>query len=47
MLAVVRLEMRCPGVSRDLVRRVLREQQTSGKVECLGREPAAKWRKKG
>lgn len=45
--SVAQLEMRCPGVSRDMVRRVLRERQSAGKVECQGRGPAAKWRKKG
>lgn len=45
--SVAQLELRCPGVSRDMVRRVLREQQTLGKVECQGRGPAAKWQKKG
>lgn len=45
--SLAQLELRCPGVSRDMVRRVLREQQSSGKVESLGRGPAAKWRKKG
>ena len=37
----------CPGVSRDMVRTVLREQQKLGGVECQGRGPAALWRKKG
>lgn len=41
------LERACPGVSRDLVRRVLRGQQKSGKVVCLGRGPGALWQKKG
>jgi hypothetical protein len=45
--SVAQLELRCPGVSRDMVRRVLREQQAAGKIECQGRGPAAKWRKKG
>ena len=39
------LEQTCPGVSRDMVRRVLREQQAVGAVECQGRGPAARWRK--
>jgi hypothetical protein len=29
--SVAQLELRCPGVSRDMVRRVLREQQAAGK----------------
>ncbi|MDP1679689.1 MAG: Fic family protein [Candidatus Nitrotoga sp.] len=37
----------CPGVSRDMVRRVLREQQSMQSVECQGRGPAARWFKKG
>ncbi len=41
------LEQVCPGVSRDRVRTVLREQQKLGQVECQGRGPAANWRKKG
>lgn len=44
--SVSQLELHCPGVSRDMVRRVLREQQAAGKVECQGRGPAAKWKKK-
>ncbi|MBI2089043.1 MAG: Fic family protein [Deltaproteobacteria bacterium] len=41
------IERACPGVSRDMVRRVLRDLQRSRKVECLGRGPGAAWRKKG
>jgi Fic family protein len=41
------LERACPGVSRDMVRRVLRELQQAKKVECLSRGPGAAWRKKG
>jgi Fic family protein len=37
----------CPGVSRDMVRRVLQQMQRDGKIECLGRGRTAKWRKKG
>ncbi len=40
------LERACPSVSRDMVRRVLRDLQKSGKMECLGRGPGAPWRKK-
>ena len=40
------LEQTCPGVSRDMVRRVLRDQQTASIVECQGRGPAARWQKK-
>jgi fido (protein-threonine AMPylation protein) len=41
------VERACPGVSRDMVRRVLRHLQRSRQVECLGRGPGAQWRKKG
>ena len=42
---LAQLEHACPGVSRDMVRRVLREQ--SGKlVLCRGRGPGAVWMKK-
>lgn len=41
------LEQACPGISRDMMRRVLREQQAAGAIECRGRGPAARWRKKG
>ena len=41
------LEQACPGISRDMIRRVLREQQAAGLIECQGRGPAARWRKKG
>jgi len=40
------LERACPGVSRDMVRRVLRDLQAKGDVECLGRGPGALWRKR-
>jgi Fic family protein len=35
----------CPGVSVDLVRRVLKDLRTAGEVECLGRGQAAAWRR--
>jgi hypothetical protein len=41
------LEKTCPGVSRDMIRRVLRDLQKAKKVECLGRGPGALWRKRG
>ena len=41
------LERSCPGVSRDMIRKVLRNLQKSGHVECLGRGPGAPWRRKG
>jgi len=41
------LERACPGVSRDMVRLVLRQLQKKGRVACLGRGPSAHWRRKG
>lgn len=41
------LERACPGVSRDMVRRVLRGLKDAVRVEALGRGPGALWRKSG
>ncbi len=41
------LERTCPGVSKDMIRKVLRDLQRSGQVECLGRGPGAPWKRKG
>jgi Fic family protein len=41
------LERACPGVSRDMIRRVLRDLQKARRVACLGRGPGALWRKEG
>jgi Fic family protein len=41
------LERAYPGVSRDMIRRVLRLRQGLKEVECLGRGPGALWRKRG
>jgi Fic family protein len=43
---VAELERVCPGVSRDMVRKVLRQLKQAGKVESLGRGPGAPWRKR-
>ncbi|MEA3359533.1 MAG: Fic family protein, partial [Thermodesulfobacteriota bacterium] len=40
------LERTCMGVSRDMIRKVLRNLQKVGSVECLGRGPGAVWQKK-
>jgi Fic family protein len=39
------LEQLCPGVSRDMVRHVLREQQEQGLIACSGRGVSARWAK--
>jgi Fic family protein len=41
------IESACPGVSRDMIRRTLRNLQKKGDVECLGRGPGAEWCKRG
>jgi hypothetical protein len=43
---LTQLEDACPGVSRDMIRKTLRDLQRQGGVECLGRGPGAAWRKK-
>jgi len=43
---VAQLEQACHGVSRDMIRRVLRAQQSAKLIECKGRGPAARWVKK-
>jgi Fic family protein len=45
--AMAELERDCPGVSREMIRRVLREERARGNVSCEGRGPAARWSKKG
>ena len=40
------LERACPGVSRDMLRRVLSQLRKAGELKCQGRGPAARWRKK-
>ena len=44
---IYELERACMGVSRDMVRKVLRDLQKAGFLKCLGRGPGAVWRKKG
>jgi Fic family protein len=45
--SITDLERACPGVSRDMVRRVLRQLKQRGEVEALGRGPGALWQKRG
>jgi len=37
------LEKTCPGISHDMVRKVLRDLRDAGSVECLGRGPGVRW----
>ena len=41
---VAELQHACPGVSVDLIRRVLKDLRRRGLVECLGRGTHAQWR---
>ena len=43
---LVDIEDRCPGVSRDMVRKVLKDLKKAGEVRCLGRGPGAFWEKR-
>ena len=40
------IQKQCPGVSMDLIRRVLKNLRAKEQVECVGRGQNAKWRKK-
>jgi Fic family protein len=42
---VADIQRECPGVSIDLIRRVLKDLRSSGQVECLGRGQNAEWQK--
>ena len=42
---VAELQKKCPNVSVDMIRRVLKNQRLQGRVECLGRGQNAQWRK--
>jgi Fic family protein len=44
--SVLDLERVCTGVSRDHIRRVLKNLRRQGYIECLGRGPGALWRRK-
>lgn len=39
------LQRECPGVSLDMIRHVLKELRSEGRVECLGRGRMARWRR--
>ncbi|MCI0681599.1 MAG: Fic family protein [Gemmataceae bacterium] len=42
---VADLVRECPGVGVELIRRVLKESQASGRVECVNRGRNARWKK--
>ena len=43
--SVADLQRECPGVSLDMIRRVLKDLKAAGKAACLGRGRSALWRK--
>ena len=43
--SVAELQKKCPNVSVDMIRRVLKNLRLQGRVECLGRGQNAQWRK--
>jgi Fic family protein len=43
--SVGQLQHQCPGVSVDLIRKLLNHLREEGQLSCLGRGPNAKWRK--
>jgi hypothetical protein len=45
--SLMELEGRCPGISRDMLRRLLRDEQQAGRIECLGKGSGALWSKTG
>ncbi|MEI6809602.1 MAG: Fic family protein [bacterium] len=44
---VTELHRKCPGVSLDMIRKVLKDMAMEKLVECLGRGKQAKWRRIG
>lgn len=45
--AISDVERACPGVSRDMIRLVLRALQEEKRIVCLGRGRSARWRRMG
>ncbi len=43
--SVAELQNKCPNVSVDMVRRVLKNLRTKNLIECLGRGQSARWQK--
>ena len=41
------LHAKCPGVSKDMVRKVLKDLKNQGKIESEGRGRGASWHKRG
>lgn len=43
--SVAELQQECPGVSLDLIRKVLKQQRRSGGIRCLGLGRSARWQR--
>jgi len=43
--SVAELQNKCPNVSMDMIRRVLKNLRTKNQIECLGRGENARWQK--
>lgn len=43
--SVAELQNKCPNVSVDMIRHVLKKLRTENLVECLGRGQGAQWQK--
>jgi len=43
--SITELEMLCPGISRDMIRNVLRSMRDDGIIECVGRGTGAQWQR--
>lgn len=41
------LEVKCPGVSRDMIRTILKRGKQDGSLLCEGRGPGSLWQKRG
>jgi hypothetical protein len=39
------VQKRCPGVSIDMIRKVLKDLQKENRVECLGKGQSARWKR--
>ncbi|HCU25486.1 MAG TPA: Fic family protein, partial [Deltaproteobacteria bacterium] len=41
------IQRQCPGISVDMIRKVLKDLRAQGLVKCLGRGPTAQWKRIG
>lgn len=44
---VADLQRQCPGISVDMIRKVLKDLRAEGRVRCLGRGQQAQWQRSG